>query len=154
MTVAPGLVGAAMLLVASGLWMHSADKGMREVLDKSTALRRSLQTDPAATLASACTAQGTALVGLGKVALPPWRDGWSGSPFLTCSAEIKHRKGPKGRAEGLGQPGPDSMWQAARCGAPAGRPPRLEPVRFRQIRVCCQRGKGPCLFDWRFFMKS
>ena len=150
----PGMAGAAMLLLASGILLHKADREMTSVLERSLALRHSLQTDPAGTMASACGGQAMPKVHLGGIALHAGLGGTPSPLGLSCNAVILHRKGTRGHKEnGEAIPG-ETFWQTASCGIPAGRAPRLEPVRFRQIRVCCQRGERPCLLEWRFFMKS
>jgi|GEM_PF-2300521 len=150
----PGMAGAAMVLVASGILLHKADKEMTSVLKASLALRRSLQTDPAETMARACEGQATPKVQLGGIALNVEQGGMTSPVGFSCNAIILHRKRAKGHKEnGEAIPG-ETFWQTASCGIPVGRAPRLEPVRFRQIRVCCQRGERPCLMEWRFFMKS
>lgn len=154
MMTSPGLAGAAMLLLASGVLLHKADKEMTSVLKRSLALRRSLQVDPAATMASACGGQATPRVHLGGIALRVGPEGTPSPLDFACNAVIRHRKGTRGHKENREAIPGETFWQTAACGTPAGRAVRLEPVRFRQIRVCCQRGERPCLLEWRFFMKS
>lgn len=150
----PGMAGAAMVLVAAGILLHNADREMTSVLKGSLALRRSLQTDPAGTMARACEGQAAPKVQLGGITLNVGQGGMKSPLGFSCNAVVLHRKGARGRTEnGAAIPG-ETFWQTASCEIPAGRARHLEPVRFRQIRVCCQRGERPCLLEWRFFMKS
>ena len=155
-----GSLIAAMLLVTSGVLLHSADREMAAALERSLELRRNLQLDPAGTMAAACGGQDTPRVHLGLIG----RHGRYGrlgeqgdTPSalgLSCNAVIFHRKRSiihNQNDEAI--PG-ETFWQPAACGTPAGRAAHLEPLRFRKIRVCCQRGKRPCLLEWHFFMKS
>ncbi len=146
MTGSPGLLLAALVLAGTALWLTAADKQMSSIVEKSVGLRRGLQVDPGGTLESVCAASGQPKIKLGAVAMLNLNSGVN----LVCHAEINHRRGQHQSSPAIG----DSSWLPASCTSPAGRPRRLEPVRFRQIRVCCQQGKKPCVFAWRFFMKS
>jgi len=146
MAANPGLLATMLVAGGTSIWLVIADRQMRDVAEASLKLRRALQTDPADTMRQLCQPAGMALQVIGKVHLPPL----SGARTLTCVASVFHRRRP-------GSPPP--FWQPASCETPFGG--YLEPVRFRQIRVCCQRrlgplgeGQAPCLFEWRFFMKS
>lgn len=139
----PGLIAAALVAGGTALWMTIADRQMRDVVDASLRLRRTMQTDPARTLTRLCARSGNARTMIGEVRMPPL----TGASLLTCVASVHHRPG---RPRERGAPPPS--WPPASCAKPHGG--YLEPVRFRQIRVCCSQGQAPCLFEWRFFMKS
>ncbi len=146
MATNPGLLAAMLVAGGTSVWLTIADRQMRDVAEASLRLRRSLQTDPVNTMGQACERTGMPEILLGKVHLLPL----TGARRLTCVASVLHRR-PAGA--------PPPYWWPASCEKPFGG--YLEPVRFRQIRVCCQRQQGhhlegtaPCLFEWRFFMKS
>lgn len=141
-----GMIAACAVGGSMAVWLSIADGNMRQITRESMDLRHRLMTDPATTIHELCRDTASPVAHLGVVRLPPW----TGGGPLSCEATLLHRS--RRESSGEQSPGSASHWTPADCKLPFGG--YLEPVRFRQIRVCCSRDGQGCLFKWRFFMKS